>query len=89
MVDYLTKNGGEPIAGFQLRDGQLRLNQISDSPFIYVVTSDFLANGGDKMSFLMNPVEKIDFQLLIRDLLIQQIRKDKTIFQLEEERIKF
>lgn len=89
LVDYLTKNGGEPIAGFQLNEGQLSLKQISDSPFVYVVTSDFLANGGDKMSFFMNPVEKIDFQLLIRDLLIQQIRKEKSIFQLEEERIKY
>lgn len=89
LVDYLKKNGGEPIAGFQLIEGQIRLNQISDSPFVYVVTSDFLANGGDKMSFLMNPVEKIDFQVLIRDLLIMQIRKNKTIFQIEEERIKF
>lgn len=89
LVDYLNKNGGEPIAGCKLIDGKLTLNQLSDSPFVYVVTSDFLANGGDKMSFLMNPIEKIDYQMLIRDLLIMQIRKDKTIFQTEEERIKF
>ena len=86
---YLNKNGGEPIAGFKLKEGKIQLNQLSDSPFVYVVTSDFLANGGDKMSFLMNPIEKMDYQMLIRDLLILQIRKNKTIFQMEEERIKF
>lgn len=89
LLDYLNKNGGEPIAGFKLKEGKIQLNQLSDSPFVYVVTSDFLANGGDKMSFLMNPIEKMDYQMLIRDLLILQIRKNKTIFQMEEERIKF
>lgn len=73
IVAYLRKSGGEPIAGFSVRG-----NEVVDAngkPWgktdFWVVTSDYLMNGGDKMVFFEKKIEVVQTGELFRDVLIQ------------------
>lgn len=67
---YLVKSGGEPIANCYLENGQLRIPQLlSNHSYVWILTSDFLANGGDQMSFFLNE-EKQETNILLRDIFI-------------------
>jgi 2',3'-cyclic-nucleotide 2'-phosphodiesterase (5'-nucleotidase family) len=86
--EYLKQTGGEPIAGFKLINGQVVLDQPSEGYF-WVITSDFLANGGDKMVFFRNYEEQIETGILLRDLFLYEIERSKTLELKLEERITF
>jgi 5'-nucleotidase len=45
----------------------------------YVLTSNFLQEGGDKMVFFENPIELYSLNLNLRDLLIEYIKEKKII----------
>jgi 2',3'-cyclic-nucleotide 2'-phosphodiesterase (5'-nucleotidase family) len=86
---YLKEKGGEPIGGFTLVKGKV---VFSDSlalkkNYVWVVTSDFLANGGDNMFFFNNPLERLDTHLLFRDFIIEAVKKEQKITFSHEERI--
>ena len=56
---YLAKQGGQPVSGLQMaidngkpRDVVINGDPVKDQTY-YVVTSDYLANGGDKMAFFV------------------------------------
>lgn len=44
-----------------------------------VLTSDYLANGGDKMTFFQNSEKRLDLQLKLRDVIIQSFKKNDTV----------
>jgi hypothetical protein len=70
IESYLVKSGGEPIANCSLENGQLRIPQLlPQHSFVWILTSDFLANGGDQMSFFLNE-EKQETNMLLRDIFI-------------------
>jgi 2',3'-cyclic-nucleotide 2'-phosphodiesterase (5'-nucleotidase family) len=79
LFRYIAMTGGQPAAGFQLEikpdktPGKITINGMPfDSITSYrVVTSDYLANGGDKMDFFKNPIESYHTGLKIRDALIE------------------
>lgn len=83
---YIQRTGGEPIAGFKLVRGSLLLDDnLADAAFFWIITSDFLANGGDKMYFFGDALEKKLTSKLVRDLLLEEIvRKQTIVVQLEE-----
>ena len=85
MADYLTKKGGEPISGMTLVAGKLKL--VTDAPYFWVVTSDFLANGGDNMLFFQDAVEKRETVLLLRDFMLNAVKKQQIIDFVAQERI--
>ncbi|MDF3028908.1 MAG: 5-Nucleotidase protein [Fluviicola sp.] len=89
MEAYLKEKGGEPIGGFRLMKGKLEFpNSLAQSKkYFWVVTSDFLANGGDNMSFFNNPLERLDTNILFRDFIIEAVKKEKKITYIPEERI--
>jgi 2',3'-cyclic-nucleotide 2'-phosphodiesterase (5'-nucleotidase family) len=82
MLEYLNDVGGQPIAGFsisgklgsgqQLQDADGRPIELKDH--IYVVTSDYLAEGGDKMDFFKDPMARIRTGIKIRDAIIDDFR---------------
>ncbi|MDI6833427.1 MAG: hypothetical protein QMD02_06250, partial [Bacteroidales bacterium] len=39
-----------------------------------VATSNYLANGGDNLSGLLNPIKRIDTPFLIRDIIIEHYK---------------
>jgi 2',3'-cyclic-nucleotide 2'-phosphodiesterase (5'-nucleotidase family) len=84
----LKLTGGEPISGFKIVQGKI----VPETPIVdyfWVITSDFLANGGDKMTFLQSPEEKILTSTLLRDLLMREVERTQTLQLLLEERITF
>jgi 2',3'-cyclic-nucleotide 2'-phosphodiesterase (5'-nucleotidase family) len=81
MLVYLNEVGGQPISGmnvtvssgkgstrYLLSDGQ----EIEE--YLYVVTSDYLADGGDKMDFFKDPLERIRTGIKIRDAIMDDFR---------------
>ncbi len=44
-----------------------------------VLTSDYLANGGDKMTFFQNSEKRLDLQIKLRDVIIQSFKKNATV----------
>lgn len=60
MVDYLNQAGGEPISGFRKNDPPFETD-------FWIATSDYLSEGGDKMSFFKDPIMVIQTGHLLRD----------------------
>lgn len=89
MEAYLKEKGGEPIGGFRLVKGKLQFpDSLAQSrKYFWVVTSDFLANGGDNMFFFNNPLQRFDTNILFRDFIIEAVKKEKKIAFSPEERI--
>lgn len=78
MFDYIVAKGGEPISGFRLgiKDTSALNITINNEPFdktktYKVVTSDYLANGGDKMIFFSNAIKVEPLNHMIRDVIIE------------------
>ncbi len=81
LFDYLaTAEAGMPVSGIRLRveDNKVRDLRINDAPLdqernYKVLTSDYLAGGGDNMVFFLDPV---NYELLgkrIRDAIIEHL----------------
>lgn len=85
MLDYFFVMKGQPVSNIRINlDSAARSVLIGSAgtqtpEFVYVITSDYLANGGDKMNFLKNPVDRWDTGMLMRDVLISYIQKKDTI----------
>lgn len=84
---YLFKTGGEPISGMIINRGVLSLVPMNESEEIYIVTSDFLANGGDKMDFLKQATETRLTGILMRDIFMNAVKKQQILVASSEERI--
>ncbi|GIZ14752.1 5'-nucleotidase C-terminal domain-containing protein [Capnocytophaga catalasegens] len=54
----------------------------------FVCTSDYLANGGDKMDFFKNPISLLDIDYLFRNALIDYFTKIDTIQVQSDNRFK-
>ena len=54
----------------------------------YVVTSDYLVNGGDNMIFFKKSVEKYDLDYKLRNVMIDYFKTNKEIKANTNERIK-
>jgi len=85
MFNYIAANGGEPISGFSMGiKDTLAVNiVINNKPFdkskVYkVVTSDYLANGGDKMFFFNNAIKTEVLGHKIRDAIIEYIIEENA-----------
>jgi len=83
MFDYIAKAGGEPISGFTMGiKDTLAVNiKVDGKPFdinrnYKVVTSDYLANGGDKMKFFYDPLKSEDLGVKLRDAIIIYIKEE-------------
>jgi 2',3'-cyclic-nucleotide 2'-phosphodiesterase (5'-nucleotidase family) len=53
----------------------------------YVVTSDYLSNGGDNMLFFRKGVEKYDLDYKLRNIIIDYFKENKTIIANKDIRI--
>lgn len=83
---YVKLKGGEPLSGMKIVKGQLSLNDPKTSCF-WVITSDFLANGGDDMLFFKTYLDKRETIVLLRDYIINAVKKQQNIDFSAEERI--
>lgn len=91
LIRYAAASGGQPMAGMKLGIHPDRTpatvfisEQAFDSTKTYrVITSDYLANGGDKMDFFKNPIKIQTTGVLIRNAIlehcIQETKQGRTL----------
>jgi 2',3'-cyclic-nucleotide 2'-phosphodiesterase (5'-nucleotidase family) len=85
LLNYLYEKGGQPLsnatASLSTTTKEMKINSqpLTKNQPIYIVTSDYLSSGGDKMDFLSNPLSKWDTGILIRNVLIDEIRENGKI----------
>ena len=99
LVDYITKRGGEPFSGMTLKASSKgydieevsRMEDYFDfnkGNKIRVLTSDYLANGGDKMWFFKDK-EQNKVGIKLRDAIIDHCSKSDTISSKLDNRLIF
>ena len=77
---YLNKSGGEPMANLSLIEGKLSFISSPENPtHFWVITSDYLMNGGDKMNFFSKRTSINETGKLLRDVLIEEARNQGTL----------
>ena len=94
LLEYICKRGGEPFSGISItmtEDGEI-LNHSESVDFskgekIRVLTSDYLANGGDKMNFFQNK-EQLKVGMKLRDAIIDYCSKTDTLYVKLDGRLK-
>lgn len=75
LIAYLKNVGGQPIGGklylrFTSEENQV-IEEWEYKTQIKVLTSDYLANGGDNMKFFLNPIKYDKVGIKLRDAIIQ------------------
>jgi len=94
LVDYLISRGGEPFSGMKIEKlftGHLSVDYPPTINFnkgdkIRVITSDYLANGGDKMWFFKDK-EQIKVGIKLRDAIINYCVLQDTITSKLDQRL--
>ncbi len=75
IYEYLQKAGGQPIAGnlsISFKDNKTEIvEDWTHKTKIKILTSDYLAHGGDNMSFFLNPISVEPVGIKLRDAIIQ------------------
>ena len=92
LLQYITHRGGEPFAGVQIvmdKDGKI-VNQSLEikNGVVKVLTSDYLANGGDNMSFFQNKNQK-KIGLKLRDTILNYCSAKDTITSKLDNRLSY
>jgi len=87
---YLSRSGGEPISNIEVLNGQIHFNahNLEGATHFWVITSDYLNYGGDKMDFFEQRTEMIETNILIRDALIEEAKLQGTLINNTQIRIK-
>jgi len=89
MAAYLKSSGGEPIAGAKLVGNNLVLDtKIGEATSFWVITSDYLVNGGDHMDFFKKRIRHEYGSGLMRDVFIEAAKMQDTLNFDTSERIK-
>jgi len=80
MAERIAVRGGEGIAGMRLgiRDkkvASLKIDgkEVDAKASYWLVTNDYIANGGDQMIMFLKPLDRINTKMKFRDLLIQSL----------------
>jgi 2',3'-cyclic-nucleotide 2'-phosphodiesterase (5'-nucleotidase family) len=85
---YLNQSGGEPISNAQLIQGKLVLNGIQENTtHFWVITSDYLANGGDRMDFFLDAIDRQQKPQLLRDIFMSECQLQGELIASPEKRI--
>jgi 2',3'-cyclic-nucleotide 2'-phosphodiesterase (5'-nucleotidase family) len=87
IATYIAKTGGEPISNCRVEKGKLKLNSIREgAKTCMVITSDYLANAGDKMDFLKKGKIINHTGKLMRDVLIDHAKQEGILVSNNEVR---
>jgi hypothetical protein len=78
---------GVPLANARFEKGKLTIQGLNEThTHFWVITSDYLAQGGDKMTFFLAPES---FQLQpknLRDVFIEEVKRQGTLVNNTEKR---
>lgn len=79
---YLALVNGQPMSNANciLNDSAAIEVKIGNKPWdpqksYHIITTDYLADGGDRMSFFLNPIERKDLGIKLRNAIILHFRK--------------
>ena len=82
FVNHLAERGGEGVAGlhFGIKDDKAVQPLIGGKPIdpastYWLVTSDYIANGGDGSEVLSKTIDRIDTGIKARDMFIQHFKR--------------
>ena len=95
LVKYIdSENLAHPSAGLEIvfkkndtTNIKIKQKKFDLSKNYYVLTSNFLQEGGDKMVFFSNPIELYSLDLNLREVLIKYIQSKKEIIGKLDNRI--
>ena len=87
---YLSETGGEPISNITMTNGVIQFNGFDKTEVedFWVITSDYLYNGGDHMDFFQKSIETVETNKLIRDVVIEEAKIQGQLINDENSRIK-
>lgn len=84
LCDHMGLRKGWPISGFSyvIKDGKATDIKVGGEPIkengVYkLVTSDYIANGGDECEFLV-PLKKFPSTVFLRDAMIDKVKRDSS-----------
>ena len=87
LIAWLKAGAGHPIAGFRYIKGQLYLpNRTLIEDDIWVVTSDYLVNGGDHADFFKKKTNLLTPNKMMRDVFIDYMKEQKVLKDVKEQR---
>ena len=90
IESHLKVTGGEPISGAYLDHGKLIIKGMnSQSTYFWIITSDYLMNGGDKMSFFEQKISSKMTDSLMRDALLSVAKEQSVLVMDTNNRITF
>lgn len=85
LLDVVAKNGGWPVSGVKFRINNMIAEYIYikgaefDANKTYtIITSDYIANGGDGITMFQNSVKRTPLNYKVRDAIIDQLREMKN-----------
>ncbi|MFN8319527.1 MAG: 5'-nucleotidase C-terminal domain-containing protein [Saprospiraceae bacterium] len=95
LLDRIAAYGGWPVSeglNFEIADSTAINIMIQNKPWsataLYRIgLPDYIANGGDDCDFL-KPLPRVNTGMLVRDLLINDVKRNKTLVPKREQRIK-
>ncbi|HOY31155.1 MAG TPA: 5'-nucleotidase [Bacteroidales bacterium] len=98
MFDFIAKKGGVPLSGAVMSINadtaafvSVGKQSLNNNKNYTIITSDYLALGGDDMTFFSAPVSYIPLEIKIRDAIIEYLKtetsKKKTITTQLDKRI--
>ena len=96
IVNYIiTEKKPHPLKGLtftidknnQPKNILVNANPLDNNRIYYVVTSDYLSNGGDNMLFFKKGVEQYDLNYKLRNIIIDYFKENKTIVANKDIRI--
>lgn len=89
IKDYLIEKGGHPVSNMSIKNGEILVEgkSLTDQHY-FVITSDYLYNGGDNMSFFKGK-KVIRTGYKIRDALIDYFSRQPKVKDRPEKRLEF
>ena len=85
---FVTKTGGEPLSNCTVQNGKIVLNSMPEGcTHFIIITSDYLAYGGDKMDFFKKGKIINETGKLMRDVLIEHAKQQSTLISTNEIRV--
>lgn len=85
MFNFIAKKGGMPESGFvmSISSDTANLINIGQTPFditknYTIITSDYLATGGDEMTFFETPIAYYPMTVKLRDVIIEYLKAETS-----------
>lgn len=77
---YILVSGGEPISNAHMSNGKLSLDNWKEHiDYFWVITSDYLMNGGDRMNFFQQKLDVFYSGSLLRDAYLEQVQNERNL----------